>query len=367
MDRAQEIRIKEVRLWDFLDRLNLEGILISRRSNFAWITGGGDNHIFLASEVGAASLLILPEGKFLIAHTMDGERIMAEEIPDQAVDLRVYHWYEDRAEILGELIGGRRVGSDVSAPGLTSIDQSWYEMVYPLLETEVGRLREVGRLADEAMAATCSAVRPGDTELSISGLLGRAYLERGINEDVILVGSDERLWTYRHCLPTEKPVENLLLVHVAGQKYGLHANVTRMVCFGPVPPEIRERYRAICHVHNAILNRLAPGVRFADLFAAIKAAYAETGFGDEWRGHFQGGPADYEACRPHLLMDSEAEVSVNQAYDWLPSLPGAKTEELSLLSGAGVELLSTGTDWPTLALDADGHRFPDILSRPIFF
>ena len=83
MDLMQELAEKEGRLWRFLGGLGLEGVLIGRRSNFSWLTGGGDNHVFLASEQGACSLLVLPEGKCLLAHTMDGERMMAEEVPGQ--------------------------------------------------------------------------------------------------------------------------------------------------------------------------------------------------------------------------------------------------------------------------------------------
>jgi len=97
MDKNQELREKETRLWHFLKELDLEGALISKRSNFAWFTGGGDNHMFLASEIGAASLLVTEEGKYLLAHTMDGDRIMTEEIPGQG-------------ESSCELIPGSKVG-----------------------------------------------------------------------------------------------------------------------------------------------------------------------------------------------------------------------------------------------------------------
>ena len=365
MDKNQELREKETRLWHFLKELDLEGALISKRSNFAWFTGGGDNHMFLASELGAASLLVTEEGKYLLAHTMDGDRIMTEEIPGQGVEVRAHTWFEGRQKTLEELTKGRRIGCDIPTPGLEFIDRSWREIIFPLTEPELERARGVGRLADEAMSQVCHAVRPEDTEMKVAGMLAKAYIEAGMPADVLLVGSDERLYKYRHCLPTDKPIEKLLLVHVAGQKCGLHGNVTRMVHFGSVPAQLKDRHRAVSYVHSVILANLKPGECFVDLFDKIKAAYAESGYTDEWRGHFQGDVAGYEACEPYLLVDPRAVIQVNQTYDWLPTVPGTKSEELSLLTEEGADLISLGSDWPTLSFTIGARTFktPDILER----
>jgi len=194
MDKSEELREKRVRLWRFLEALDLQGVLISKRSNFAWFTGGGDNHVFLASEEGAASLLVLEEGEFLLAHKMDGERIMEEELTDQEVELRAYTWLEDRRSILHALIEDRRIGCDVPTPGLEFIERPWREIVFPLTEPEMERVRQVGRLADRAMRRVCHAVQTGDTERKVAGLLAQAYAEAGIATDVRLVGSDERVY-----------------------------------------------------------------------------------------------------------------------------------------------------------------------------
>jgi antitoxin VapB len=358
-----ELREKESRLWPWLRGQGLDGVLISRRSNFAWITAGGDNHVFLASEVGAAALLVLEEGKYLLAHTMDGERILAEEIAGQDVTPCIYQWYEGRQATLDALTRGRRIGSDVALPGLVTLDGSWRDLIFPLTPLEIERARANGRLADEAMRQVCQAVRPGDSELVVAGLLAQAYTERGLLADVLLVGADERPYAYRHCLPTGKRIEKYVLMHVAAQRHGLHCNVTRLVHFGPVPDDLRRRHRAVSHVHATILMHLRPGRPFAELLEPIKAAYAAHGHDDEWRGHIQGGSAAYEACEPMLLLDPLAAMTVNETYDWLPTVPGTKSEELSLLTAEGTELLSLGPGWPTVAIPIGDHTFqmPDIL------
>jgi Xaa-Pro dipeptidase len=363
LDKAGELKEKRDRLWRFLESRDLDGILITKRSNFAWITAGGDNHIFLASEAGAASLLLTQDGDYLLAACMDGDRLMEEEVAGQGYELRKYAWFEGRQEILAELTRGRRIGSDIPIPGLETVQEDWRELVYPLTDTEVERARKTGKLIEEAFQEVSAVVKPGDSELYIAGKLAQACTYRGIYMSVLLVGSDERLYKYRHCLPTEKTVKNLVLMHVAGQRLGLHANITRMLHIGPVPENLKVRHQAVSYIHSQILNSLKPGEYFSNVFENIKSAYAETGFEGEWQGHVQGGPAGYEACYPMLLVDPQARLQVNQTYDWLVTVPGTKTEELSFLSEAGVETLSMGSGWPELTFEIDRnlYRMPDIL------
>jgi len=241
----------------------------------------------------------------------------------------------------------------------------WRELEFPLLPAEIERAREIGRLADRAMGEVAASLEPGITELEIGGRLAGAFIRLGIYPDVLLVGSDERLYRYRHCIPTPRPVEKLVLMHVAGQKYGLHANVTRMVHFGPQPEELRRRHQAVSYIHSQVLAHLRPGFPFRELLEVIQQGYASTGFALEWQGHLQGGIAGYEACYPFMLLDDQAVIGPNQAYDWLITVPGTKTEELSLLTEAGVEVASLGPDWPAIRFEHGDFKIslPDILER----
>lgn len=361
-----EIAQKERRLWKGLREKQLDGVLISRRSNFAWITCGGDSHIFLASEAGAESLLITPKGKYLLAHTMDGERMMDEEITGQGWELKQYRWFEGRKASLDQLTRAMQIGCDIPNPEFTFLDEAfWRSLEFPLLPAEVDRVREIGRLAEDAMYEVGGSIQPGETELEIGGKLSQAFIRRGMYSDVLLVGSDERLYKYRHCLPTTKQIKDLVLMHVAGQKYGLHANITRMVHFGPHSQDLNTRHYAVSYIHNQVLAHLKPGYPFRDLLQVIKDSYSEVGFPGEWQGHFQGGVAGYEACYPLILLDSGAEIGENEAYDWLITVPGTKSEELSLLTDQGVEVPSVVGKWPTLQFVTGGIsiRLPDILER----
>ena len=59
-----EIEIKNQRVIEFLYKEDLSGIVLTQVRNFAWITAGvATNQIVLNSDVGAASLLHMKDGK----------------------------------------------------------------------------------------------------------------------------------------------------------------------------------------------------------------------------------------------------------------------------------------------------------------
>lgn len=358
-----EIENKMERLWRWLREMDLEGVLISRRSNFAWLTGGADSHIFWSSESGACSLLIAPEGNWLVAHTMDGARTVEEQLGKFLVSHAFHHWNKPRPDVLKRITAGRRFGADIPTEGFEDIRPSWSHVVFPLSSEEIERTRKLALLADEALLEVCSSIRPGDSEHRIAARAASGFLERGMLIDVLLVGSDDRLQRYRHCLPTDKTVERHVLVHVAAHRFGLHANLTRVVHFGKPGRAIADRHQAVCQVFTDILSALSPGKSFVELLAEIKLSYARTGYHQHWNHHFVGGPSAYEACEPYVFLDPDSVMQAGETYDWLPSLPGAKVEETSLLTSQGAEILSVGENWPKLPVTSQGQTFqcPDIL------
>jgi hypothetical protein len=143
----------------------------------------------------------------------------------------------------------------------------------------------------------------------------------------------------------------------------LHANLTRVVHFGEPGRDIANRHYAVCRIFADILSALTPGKSFVRLLEEIKLSYARAGYSEQWKEHFVGGPSSYEACEPYVFLDPDTTIQVGQSYDWLPSLPGAKIEETSILSPSGAEIVSVGENWPKVPMPS-GHQIfqcPDIL------
>ena len=81
---SSESEIKIDRLGTFLDRRGLDGVLLTRRENFAWITCGRDNHIPNNSPQGIASILA----------TRDGQRIQGVRKAEDAFSIQIMDTHE---------------------------------------------------------------------------------------------------------------------------------------------------------------------------------------------------------------------------------------------------------------------------------
>lgn len=366
MDKTTDFNLKLERLWEKLQAHDLDGIYLNRRANFAWLTGG-DNRIFMNHPTGSSSLLVTRNGLYLLAAVMDGARMQEEEIAGLGIELKRHFWFENRQDILGHLIHGLQIGCDTPTEGCEMLDDTfWAELHFPLTEYDINIARQVGVETDVVFQKVCRQIQPGDSERTIAGLLMGEFSAQGFYASVMLVGSDERLFKYRHCLPTEKPVEKLVLLHFAGHKHGFHANITRMVHFGKLSEDIHQRYQTVCTLNAMLLSTLEPGLPFIELGQRMKTAYAQLGYADEWKQHVQGFPCGYETCYDGWAVQPHAKVNYKQTYDWLQTIPGVKTEELSLFAQEkGVELISVGKNWPVLQVTVDGKVWnePDILER----
>src|SRR5438445_602192 len=115
-----EWQIKQPRLNGFLDRHRLDGVLLGRRNNFAWITGGRDNHIVNASPTGVASILATRDGRRIcLTNTIEGPRFAGEELAGTGIDVVEWPWYDTAAatRVLKDVIAGRRIAADFDDAG----------------------------------------------------------------------------------------------------------------------------------------------------------------------------------------------------------------------------------------------------------
>ena len=159
----EELKIKKERLWGLLESKGLEGVLLNRRSNFAWFTGGGDNHIFLCSEMGNASLLILRDKTYVLAQSMDGLRLMDEQVSGLGYELAQYYWFEGQNSQLDRLVAGKKIGSDTPSDRFVLLsDLDFRSIIFPLTPSEIKMSRDIGRSWEDAILEVCSSLETRD-------------------------------------------------------------------------------------------------------------------------------------------------------------------------------------------------------------
>jgi Xaa-Pro dipeptidase len=367
-DILQDVKIKEARVRIFLDRESLDALVLGRQDNFAWITAGGDNRVINNTDMGEGFAVITRDHKWLVAHHMDGRRFVEEQAPGQDYELVTLYWHQGTpADRILELTRGKRVAADFALPGARSLGPEIVDLHYPFTDLDLERLRWVGRTSNEIITRVSNELMPGTPESEVAARLAYEYTRRGLLLDALMVGADERISRYRHPLAGEKPIQRYAFLHPAARRWGLHANVTRLVHFGEPPAAIRDAHRAVTAVGAYVAGMLAPGVRFADILAEQKRLYAELGYPDEWNYHFLGGVSGYTLVDPTRCMNPEASVVERQSYGYFITITGAKFEELMILTKDGVEIASfpTGAEWPTRVVSTPNGDFavPEILIR----
>lgn len=362
----EEVRQKEERIQSYLIKNNLYGMVIGRQDNFAWITGGGENKVILSSELGFSYLLITREKKMCISLVADYSRVMDEVLTQLGYEGIELMWYKkSKEEKISELIFGKRVISDFPIAGADFKLKDIYDLHYPLTEQEIKKYSILGKKTEEIITKISLDMEPGMSEYEIEAKLFFEYTKNNISPSVLLVASDERIIKYRHPIPSKKRVEKYVMISPAVRKWGLHANVCRLIYFGEPPSELLNKYRAASIIAAHVLSMCKEGALFKHILKEEIRLYKVLGYEHEWKNHFQGGITGYMVSDPTLCFDDTARVRINQAFEWFITISGVKVSELSVCTNKGRDVLSVNGLWPTEEYSANGevYRFPEILIR----
>jgi Xaa-Pro aminopeptidase len=352
-----EFERRQDQIQDWLDRRGLDGLLLRRVSSFAWATCGAASYVNTATTSGEALLLITPSGRHLFTNNIEAPRLEQEEkLAEQGWEFYVTPWHE-APDALDTLTRGLRLGADVAHPGATDVSGDLARLRAALSPEEGERFRTLGRLCAQAMDGAARAIRPGQTEYAIAALLAEEAQSRGAQAIVNLIATDQRIFDYRHPLPTGKKLERYAMLVLCGRKWGLVCSVTRLVHFGPVPDELRRKAEATAQVDAAFLAATRPGQTLGHIFERAQGTYAATGYPDEWQLHHQGGPAGYEPREYIATPGSQDIVLAGQAYAWNPSITGCKSEDTVLVSDEGDEVLTAIEGWPMLDVSVEGQEY----------
>jgi Xaa-Pro aminopeptidase len=355
-----EFETKQKRIQALLEERQLDALLLKRVSSFAWATSGTASYVNTASTTGEASLLITLTRRHLLTNNIEARRLEAEEkLAEQGWEFHAAHWYE-APDSVGRLAKGLRLGADGPAPGAVDISGEVARLRANLTPEEGERFRVLGRLCAGAIEGAVRAVRPGQTEYEIAALQAHEAERRGMQAIVNLIATDERVYRFRHPLPTGKELVRYAMLVLCGRRWGLVCSVTRLVHFGALPDELRRRARAVAEVDATVIAATRPGQRLADIFRRAREAYSEAGYAGEWQWHHQGGPAGYEPREYVALPHSQDTVRLGQAYAWNPSVSGAKSEDTILVGDGDNEMLTATPGLPEMPIAVEGRE----IARP---
>jgi len=362
-----EINEKERRVRAFLEQKGLSGLLLKRQANFSWMTGGGLNLVGITTELGAASLLITKDSKFAICNNIEAPRMEEEEgLKTQGFTLKSHQWHEDQeVSIIRELMGSGQLGADAPFPDSIALAEDIARLRYSLTPEEYERYQWLGQNVSVALETTLLETRKGEKESEVVGRLCNELWKDRIDPVTLMSAADDRVFRFRHPIPTEKKVENYLMVSVNARKWGLIVSLTRFIHFGRVPDDLKEKYKANVFIDCSFMANTRPGVPASEILRKGIQAYEKAGYAEEWKHHHQGGSIGYTGRDYRTSFTTTDIVQENQAFTWNPSITGTKSEDTIVATSKGPEMITKPMIYPRISMQVERLAFtrPDILEK----
>lgn len=367
MAATDEIKEKERRVRSFLQSKGFKALLLKRQANFSWMTCGGLNLVGIATELGATSLLIMENEKFVLSNNIEAPRMVKEEgLENQGFTLKTFPWYEEQeASVLNGLVGEGTIGCDVPFPDTVMMAGEIARLRYSMTPEEQDRYRWLGEKVSRALEKTLIETRIGEKESEVVGRLCQELWKYRIDPVTLMSAADQRISDFRHPIPTEKRIEKYLMVSVNARKWGLIVSLTRFVHFGRLPDELREKYLASVFIDCTFMAASRPGVSASEVLKKGIDAYREKGYPEEWKLHHQGGSIGYTGRDYRAGFKTPDIIEENQGFTWNPSITGTKSEDTILATSHGPRMMTYPILYPTLVMNVAGIPFvrPDILEK----
>jgi antitoxin VapB len=353
-----ELEAKHQKLVEWIRAQNLDGVLIRRNENVAWLTGGAvEVRVLTPGETGVASLLVTAKGqRYYFTTENEAPRLHDEEFGALDFEPVLFPWYADDTVNTAQRLAGAHLGSDTPGPGL--IGCNLFPLRESLNETEMARYRWLGAETTAATVESLHQVEPGLSEYDLEAITAANLLRRGILPSVYLFAVDDRIFKYKHAAARGKRLKNYAMLNLCSRKWGLAISITRFIHFGTLAEELAARFKSAAQVNAALLDATRVGATSPQLFRVAQQAYAAEGFPGEEKFHHQGGPTGYGEREWVATPDGTQKVVNNQAFAWNPSVRGGKAEDTVILHDGKIEWLTSTPDLPVIEASVNGTTYP---------
>ncbi|WP_372479008.1 M24 family metallopeptidase [Halomicrobium sp. HM KBTZ05] len=341
------------RLDDYLEREGLEAVWFARPNSFAWLTGGGNNIVDRATDIGIAAVGYDGDERTVVTNNIEGQRLIDEEVGD--VPVETVEWYEDGVADAIRAHSPQPAAADFDVEGFDTVEAR--DLRQPLTADQIEQYRSLAVDATRAFEGVLRDATADATEREITADIHRELEAEGIWAPVVLVGGSERAPAYRHYTSTETELGDYALASITAMRDGLFVSTSRTIAFD-APEWLAERTDDAARVETTALaatRRVGrEGGTAGDVFAAVQDAYAQLGWSGEWKNHHQGGAAGFAGREWIATPTHDAPVFLPMAYSWNPTVQGAKSEDTHLVTDERVEPISVTGEWPRTTVSAVG-------------
>jgi Xaa-Pro aminopeptidase len=224
-------------------------------------------------------------------------------------------------------------------------------------EYELSVLREAAHRLSNVTTLVMAEVRRGLTEIelaqTIDGCIRKLGFERPAFDTIVASGPNAAL---PHARPVGRTISegDLVVLDFGGVYASYCVDLTRTVSIGPAGGRKREVYDAVREAHDRAIAAVAPGRSRFDIDAAARDVLASRGLAGAF-GHGTGHGLGIEVHEaPRISRRGASDADADQAVAtgmvftiepgaYLPGWGGVRIEDDVLVTGDGVEILTSGS------------------------
>ncbi|MGL4549788.1 MAG: M24 family metallopeptidase [Gemmataceae bacterium] len=366
-DRRADVDAKQAHVASLLRQSGRDGLLLTQPESFAWLTSGGTPRGVLDPAT-APAIYCTHDARWVICSNTDSQRLFDEEIESLGFQLKEWPWHWGREQFLADLCAGRKVACD-APPGLDAdvvdVGPRLAALRRALTPYEQAALLAVGAVVVHAVEATCRTAERDETEREIAGQVAHRLMTRGVFPAHVGVAVDGRSRHYRRHGFTAAPMTSHAVVTATGRKYGLHATVGRMVCFGDPPDDLRAEANAVCRVSAGYVAATWPDALPREILLAGRRIYLLSGQEHEWLQSPQGHVTGRAAVEVPFLPRSEELLRAGWPVVWQATAGAAVSADTFLVGDDGAVPVTPTESWPQKRIRIQGTEVvrPDVLVR----
>lgn len=330
----------------YINSNNIDGVLLNRRSSFAWFSQGESSMNFY-TDFGLAFIYVDKNDAFCYTANNEQKRI-EDKIFKGEFPVKSFSWVEGAPKNISKLIEGKNINGDFSFLSIKEDFANIKKLRYSLSTTHINIARELGKKSAYILENTMKNIKVGLTEFEIEAEIRYSFGKEGIECPVLLIASDENINKYRHPLATDSKANERFMAVLCCRYKGVVIALSRIIYFRKRTDEEKKRDEIICKINSTLISETNVGTSTKTLWDIMLKAYKENGVESEYLNHHQGGAIGFESREWILRPTLEETIVVNQMIAYNPTLIGTKAEETILIRDSSKETVTLGNDFPTL-------------------
>lgn len=329
----------------YISSNNIDGVLLNRRSSFAWFSQGESSMNFY-TDFGLAFIYVDKNDAFCYTSNNEQRRIESKIFKGE-FPVKSFSWVEGPQKNISKLIEGKNINADFSLNGTKEDFANIKKLRYSLSDTHINIARELGKKSACILENTIKNIKQGLKEYEIEAEIRYSFGKEGIECPVLLIASDDNLNKYRPPLATNNIANERFMAVLCPRYKGVVVALSRIVYFRKRTNEEKKRDEAICKINNTLISLTNVGTSSKTLWDIMLKAYKENGVENEYLNHHQGGAIGFESREWVLRPTLEETIVANQMIAYNPTLIGTKAEETLFVGESSKEIFTIGSDFPT--------------------